>query len=312
MLPAALAIGCWAAAPPKPTLVYRGAFVIPTPDSLDSISMSPDGTRIAVTYGGENGEGEPIVKVYVIDTHKPKRRVFVLSDSKVNGTAWSPDGKTLAVASTTGLSIVSGRDSSFRKRFMRRLRVRMRHPMLFSERGDWLLGKAHADDSGAFVSVRFDKLPAPIASQVHLNNAYSPSLIRFTDNRIAVVGQGVAVDKAGKEYKVRSAGTLGLYNVHSAPVIAGRWFVTYDMDTASVNHDEVFVVTGTRAWLEDVLTGKRLTLKWPKGMRVSWVQATGPYSIVVQADAETLLSGKFDRFRRYRVVWPAGAPRELK
>lgn len=291
------------AAPPRPKLVYEGAFVIPTPDNLASVAVSPDGGRIAASYGDVDERGRYVNKVFLVDTWKPKRRRLVLVTDEVKGAAWSPDGRRLAICSASGLTVLSGLDPWFRTRAVQHLPLFLAGPILFAAKGDWLLAHSVGGRAGDFVRVRFDRLPSPETSQVHLENAYTASLIRYPGGRIAVVGQGIAVDGDGKAASVKPTGTIGLYNVHSDPVVGGLWFLTFDMDTASVNDGEVFEVTGTRAWLENVLTGRRIRLKWPRGRRVVWVQATGSASFCVQADDETLMSGRFDRFRRYRLEW---------
>jgi dipeptidyl aminopeptidase/acylaminoacyl peptidase len=277
--------------------------VIPTPDSLASVAVSPDGTRITAAYGDEDEDGGHLENLFLVDTRAPKNRSLLLIAKDVACAAWAPDGRKVAVATSDGIAVLNGLDPWFRTHAIQRLSLSADAPMLFSPRGDWLIAHRTGGGPGDFFHIRFDRMHPPVAKEIHLGNAYTPSLIRYPGNAVAVVGEGIAVGADGRVVRVKPTGTIGLYNVHSDPAIWGIWCLTFDMDTASVDDGEVFEVTGTRAWLENVLTGRRMKIKWPKARRVLWVQAFGSSSFLVQADDETLLSGKFDRFRRYRLVW---------
>ena len=300
---ALVAVAASPARPPKPALVYEGAFEIPTPNLAGAVAVSPDGSRITALYGDEDEAGRYVEKLYLIDTRAPKKRRLLLSAKGVDAVAWSPDGRRLAVASSDGITILEGLDPWFQTHAVDRLSLAADSPMLFSARGDWLLAHRAHGGAGDFFHLRFDRLHPPVATEIHLEEAFIASLIRYPGDSIAVVGQGVAVGADGRIVSVKPTGTIGLYSVHSDPPAAWPWFLTFDMDAVSVNNGEVLEVTGTRAWLENVLTGRRISLKWPKRRRIVWVQATGPASFLVQADDETLLRGKYDRFRRYRLEW---------
>lgn len=286
-----------------PKLTYEGAFVISTPDKLAAVALSPDGAILAVSHPDQDDQGRYVDKVSLVDTWHPRRSRVVFIADEVHAVAWSPDGKCLAICAGSGLTVLRALDPWFQTRTVQTLPFDLTAPVLFSANGDWILAQNATIGDQGFACIRFNKLPGFESTLLNLPNMLSTSLIRYPGNRIALVGSGIAVDRRGKTYKVKPTGSVGLYTVHSNPISGGRWFVAFDMDTVSRRDANVAEVAGTRAWLEDVLTGRRIRLTWPKQMRVNWVHAFGKSSFCVQVDDETLLSGPRDRFRRYRLDW---------